>query len=73
MVDLGIASKVGTPRDAVMGKPGYVAPEVALMKPVGTAEDMYAWAVAVSARARVQPEIPGGGRLRVCAAGSRSP
>jgi len=48
VVDLGIASKVGTPRDAVMGKPGYVAPEVALMKPVGTAEDMYAWAVAIS-------------------------
>lgn len=48
LVDLGIARKVGEPREMPAGKPGYASPEAAVGKPATPSDDVYAWGIVVS-------------------------
>lgn len=42
LLDLGIAERRGTKRDAIMGSAGYVAPDVVALKDVAPSDDVYA-------------------------------
>lgn len=59
LLDLGVSSVIGTPREHVYGTPGFVAPEIAAGGPPSAASDVYALgALGWYALTGEPPEIP---------------
>lgn len=48
LLDLGIARRIGEPREMPAGKPGYASPEAAVGKPARPSDDVYGWGTVVA-------------------------